>query len=243
MNDADKPFFRLMVGPGDSLPAHVDPSAREREWFAPGFYHCLPLSMANMLGWTLHNKVGFTARWNGADSATGLDITQPEGAKWAVSYFGYGIITVWPRIFIETSPGVNTLIKAVPNYFKDAVVPMEGLIETDWMRSSFTLNLKITRPGVDIAFEQGEPLVQLVPYPRHFIESFDAQIVTEGERHAAFFDHETRWAQQRSDNLKAARQPLDARDFLYMRGVTLDGAAFPDHQKSVAVPRFRVTSA
>ena len=49
------------------LAAYVKPSEKTREWFAPHFYHCLPLVVANTLGWTVYNLYEFSVSWDGHD--------------------------------------------------------------------------------------------------------------------------------------------------------------------------------
>ena len=59
------------------------PAARTREWMdkTPGSfaYHCLPMVMANSLGWFLISHVPFEAEWDGNDATSGLKIWPTGG--------------------------------------------------------------------------------------------------------------------------------------------------------------------
>ncbi len=49
---------------------------------------------------------------------------------------------------------------------KDGIYPLEGIVETDWSESNFTMNWIITRPNRMIVFEKDKPLVMLTPVAR-----------------------------------------------------------------------------
>jgi hypothetical protein len=218
------------------LQEYLVPSAPTREWFASHFYHCLPLSAANTLGWTLHNPFEFSVRWDGGAEKEGLRVRTNEN-YWPVSWFGHGVFTISPRFFVKTSDDVNLLARPVPNYFKKHVTTLEGMIETDWFQGGFTFNFKITEPNVEIVYKKGEPLVQLIPYPRGFIESVQAEIKTSGEEFEQFTRDAERWAGQRTEHLNSFTGKN--RDFAYMRGEDLDGNPFPKHQKTISTPAFK----
>ncbi len=54
------------------------PAARTREWMdkTPGSfaYHCLPLVMANSLGWFIINDIPCEMEWDGTEPASGLKV-------------------------------------------------------------------------------------------------------------------------------------------------------------------------
>jgi hypothetical protein len=217
------------------LSSYVKPSEKTREWFAPSFYHCLPLVAANTLGWTIYNLYEFTVRWDGQVGQTNLQVNTAADA-WPVSWFGYGVFTILPRFFAQTSPDVNLLIKPVPNVYKRGVLPLEGLVETDWLKASFSLNFKVTEPDVDITYRVGEPLAQLVPVPRNFVEQFDAQIKTAGPVYDDFMAQAAQWIEKRRQDIQTFS---GKRDFSYMRGENNVGQPFPAHQKSIRTPPFK----
>ena len=53
---------------------------------------------------------------------------------------------------------LNLLGRGPAKTIKDGVAPLEGLIETDWATSSFTMNWKVARPFESIRFQKGDPI-------------------------------------------------------------------------------------
>jgi hypothetical protein len=52
-----------------------------------------------------------------------------------------------------------------PNSPKDGIAPLDGVIETDWLTFTFTMNWQFTRPG-RVVFEKDEPycFITLIEY-------------------------------------------------------------------------------
>src|SRR5205807_231232 len=89
------------------------------------------------------------------------------------SHFGAGVVTFTIPYLFRTPKGVNLWVKGPTNYFKDGAAPLEGVVETDWAVSSFTMNWKLTRPGLPVRFARGEPICMIVPVPRGLAEELD----------------------------------------------------------------------
>lgn len=232
-----RPWIRLYVRAGTE-PARVVPGLAERGWFTPWMYHCLPLVAAGQLGWTVLNPVAFVASWDGSSGDRGVRVSS-QGHH-VSSHFGQGIVTIDPGFYVRTSTEVDLLVRAVPNQPKDGATTLEGLVETDWFDGSFTVNLRLTRPGLIVRWERGEPLFQLVPYPRGWLERFRAEVVTDGPEHTAFFEAADRWESDRVAMTQAQlRGELLRFDGQYRRGRRHDGGAAPaTHQTRLRVPPF-----
>ncbi|MGN6506701.1 MAG: DUF6065 family protein [Tepidisphaeraceae bacterium] len=143
-----------------------------RKWMddtTNGFaYRCLPLTIANQLGWHVTCPVGFTAFWRGGLGPGSVDFKfdhHPEHWKnWINDQFGQGIITWNTPFLIRTKPaGSRLLVLGPANFFRRHAHPLTALIETDWMTASFTMNYKLMEECEPIRFEAGEPLMQLIP--------------------------------------------------------------------------------
>lgn len=154
-------------------PAAMIPGRSDREWmddtsdrFA---YRCTPLPIANSSGWELLLPVGIAASWNGGIRPSDVTVmAQEEGVnldRIAVSIFGHGILTFHPGYLFRTSPGWAIGARGAPNTHKDGIVPLEGLVETDWSPFTFTMNWRFTRPGM-IRFGKDECFcfLTLVPH-------------------------------------------------------------------------------
>lgn len=175
--DETLPLVAFHSGPAP--PVKIMPAGRWREWMnatSERFANrCLPLLVANQSGWVLLNTAPFRASWDGGDTTGSLAIEYPEDAtvanRIAKSHFGYGIVTFHFDLVLCTAPGWNLLARGPANSPKDGVAALEGVIETDWSATPFTMNWKLTRPG-EIEFGEAEPFCQVVPQARGELERF-----------------------------------------------------------------------
>src|SRR6185295_10805797 len=84
------------------------------------------------------------------------------------NHFAYGIVT-WntPFLFRTKPAGSRMLITGPPNRFKHNAQALSGLIETDWMSMSFTMNWQLLKANEEVRFERGEPIFQAIPLARN----------------------------------------------------------------------------
>jgi hypothetical protein len=154
-----------------------------RDWFADTgdrfANRCLPMLIANQGGWLILNNFSFTATWSGGDGIDAVRIDYGRGGSppLAGSHFGYGIVSWRIPYLFRTPPGFDLLVRGPANAPKDGVSALEGVVETDWASSPFTMNWKITRPDTPVHFARDEPICMLSPQPRGLLESFEPRIV------------------------------------------------------------------
>ena len=140
---------------------------------------CLPMVIANQSGWELRNPCGFTATWMGEEGGGDVMIAADKrdpGQFLPSSHFGYGILTWHLPMLFRTPPGYNLLVRGPANYPKDAVCPLEGIVETDWASASFSMSWKFTRKLMPVRFEVDEPICMLVPQRRAELEEFAPEL-------------------------------------------------------------------
>jgi hypothetical protein len=167
-------------------PFAVRPAEAPRAWMdatdARFAYRCLPLTMANQLGWELLCPFSFSAIWEGGDAPEAIAIRHHgEESGGVVSHFGLGVLTFSPDLLFRTSAAHDLWVKGPTNRIKDGIVALEGLVETDWAPSTFTMNWKFTRPDCEVVFDAGEPIATIVPYPRGYAERFEPVLRTIAE--------------------------------------------------------------
>jgi hypothetical protein len=127
------------------------------------------------------------------------------------------------------------------------MAPLEGLVETDWATSTFTMNWKLTRPG-SVRFEAGEVFCMLVPQRRHELESFEPVIAELAENPEANEGYQS-WANLR-DQLGILHwlsrfgtvEGLEQAEWQkhYFKGLTADGLEAPEHQTTRRLREFRL---
>ncbi len=205
---------------------------------------CLPLLIANQAGWLLINTETVRLTWSGdpAIDAIAIEYDGDPPTLPAISHFGMGIVTWNLPYFFRTSPGWNLLVRGPANCPKDGIYALEGIVESDWTTATFTMNWQLTRPGLPVVFERGEPLCMLVPQRRHDVErvrpafrSLEAEPELERKVRG--------WAASREDFLTdLAADGTDARNRRwqkdYFQGHEVDGTKAPVHQTKLRVRDF-----
>jgi len=154
----------------------------KRDWFTPNFYRCLPLSIGNMQGFVFSSPFTLEILWNGGNNNEDLQIAFMDDSGLNVqdmnhvhfkSEFGHGILTAHFPGVLKTPPGVNLMTIAPPNFPLLGISPMTGVVETDNLRFTFTLNFKVDMPNTLIRIEKDYPIMGILPIPRYFCDSFE----------------------------------------------------------------------
>jgi Family of unknown function (DUF6065) len=154
----------------------IIPGRTDREWmnnFASRFpYRCLPLTMANSTGWEILCPGDIEVSWNGGASVSDLAVRyiqngQQTEQNFAVSHFSHGILTFHTGYLFRTPPNIALWVSGAPNHIKDGIQPLTGLVETEWLPMPFTMNWRMTRPGI-VNFAKGEPFcfIQMIEHKK-----------------------------------------------------------------------------
>lgn len=229
-------------------PMPLRAAERARDWieglperFA---YRCLPLAMANQVGWELLNPVAFTARWNGKPGLDAISIRfHGEASPLIGSHFGHGILTFTPGYLFRTTNAHNLWLKGPANMPKDGIAPLEGLIETDWAPYTFTMNWQFTRKRHKVSFDKDEPIGCIVPYPRHYVGKFEPVLKNLNEN-AKLYAQYTSWREARvnfNETLKQAGSEAQKQGWQrsYMKGEDASGSSFAGHQTKLMIREFK----
>jgi hypothetical protein len=223
-------------------PPEIVPGDPLRSWMDayPGRhpYRCLPLSMANTTGWQILCPIGFTAEWNGGPHQQDITLKPerpyPDFEHFVTSHFSRGVVTFHPGYLFRTPPGWAMWTTGAPNWLKDGIQPLSGLIETDWLPFPFTMNWAFTRPG-RVRFEKGEPFcfITLMEHRKldnvqPVIKTLESDLVMKGQYEA--------WQKQRTEfNRRLSRRDpetvKEAWQRFYFKGELPDdtGPAPADH--------------
>ena len=143
-------------------------------------YRCLPLTIANSMGWEILLPAAVTAEWNGGSGldAISVESNDPEWTtkQLALSHFGHGVLTFPVSYLFRTEPGIALWARGSPNRPKDGIAPLDGIIETDWLDFTFTMNWQFTRPG-RVVFEKDEPFCFITPIAYRSLDHVVPEIV------------------------------------------------------------------
>lgn len=161
----------------------ISTASVKRSWmneYGPFIYRCLPLAIANQNGWVVKSPCDITAIWDGQTSTDSMTFELGEGYSnednWVSCYFGGGIITFIFDFFIKTTEKTNLLVRGAPNFYVDGAHALEGLVETDWLNFTFTMNWKVINPNKYVYFKKGDPICFLQPVPHNYSEEFNFNV-------------------------------------------------------------------
>lgn len=237
----------------DENAPRIVPARPERAWMDATnvryAYRCLPLSIANSMGWELLCPMPIEATWNGGAELADISVVGRDGANvegFAQSHFGHGVLTFQTRYLFRTDPGVALWVRGSPNRPKDGIAPLDGLVETDWLDFTFTMNWMFTRPGT-VSFEKDEPFCFIMPVGYHALDGIQPVIrplADNPELHHAY--HEYGRLRREFNAGLAARTPEIVREAWqkwYMRGVHPDGTpGNPAHMSKLRLAEPRLES-
>jgi len=141
-------------------------------------YRCTPLAIANATGWEVLNPSGFSATWTGGNGKDDIILRAHEPGQSLHQtgfFFGHGVISFHPGYLFRTDPGWVIWARGSPNRIKDGIHPLDGLVETNWLPFTFTMNWKFTRPCT-VHFEKDEPFCFISVVPAVTIEKIEPRI-------------------------------------------------------------------
>lgn len=233
----------------DGYDLDIRPARPNRAWldtYGDGYaYGCLPMVMANQLGWEICTPTGFTVVWNGGGNRDSLAVIadEPDIAR-IISHFGAGIFTFsFPAVF-RTEPGFDLMIQGPPNNPVRGATPFSGLVETDWVLTSPAIHWQITEPDRAVRFRKGDAMAQIFPVRRGDAEAFEPEIrsVSDEPEIAAYMEQ---WYAQRRAFNAALKDPESEERRMkwpghYRRGTDIfDKKASPEtHRTRLRMPQF-----
>lgn len=217
---ANKIHFHLAPDYDKSL-APV-PAVKYRDWWEDNqatrnhARHCLPLSMANSLGYYILSPGTFRVSWNGDFKTRCVVETLEQCSHYEVDdHAAFGSFTVQARFTpVTEEPGEFVYIKGIPNERGMPYQCMEAAIEAWWMKGIFGLVFLLNRPGVFTVY-MGQPIAQIFLYKG--IGGAASMTLQDGYPSG----HDV-WMAKRS-------RPDYRKDFDYLKGKWPDGQDEPTH--------------
>jgi len=219
------------------------PASRTREWMdqtpAAFAYHCLPLVMANSLGWFVLNDVPCEMEWDGTEPSSGLkvwpteELTENEKYFLPSSHFGSGVVTFHIEFMFWTEKKISIITKGPANRPKHGIQALEGVIETDWLPYPFTMNWKMTAKNTRVRFERGEPIAQIFPFPSDLISSVEPEIqILSMDTNPELFTKYEDYRKKRIVFNEKFKYDGSKRQKYYVRGEDSMGNKYPENHRT-----------
>ena len=242
MSDSPLQLTAHIVGPTEGW--SLEPASPKRVWMdaTGGFaYRCLPLTIANQAGWLVRCPAPFQAVWTGGDTAVDTGVmVHPEHQHFAnqiLSHFGFGVSTFSLPWLFRTPEGYALSVRGPSNAPKHGVAPLEGIVETDWATSTFTMNWKITEVDRIVRFERGEPICMISPVRVADLERFEPEVQTIDADPGLKAAYEQWSASRTGFNEDPERQAGDWQKD-YFRGETPAGEKAREHRSRLKIKPF-----
>lgn len=178
--------------------------------------HCLPLNMANSLGWYILSPATFLVRWNG-DFNKPADIEIGERCSHCVvdNHAAFGAFVVQPKFVpVTLRPGDFVFIKGMPNERGLPYSCMEACIEAWWSVGHFGLVYLLNQPG-EFIVNLGQPIAQM--------------FVLAGGPAAAEVEHVSQLPPGHAEWQARRSRPGYIKDLDYVKGVTASGMHVETH--------------
>lgn len=167
--------------------------------------YCEPVASASTFGWHVFLPRRFRLLWDGHEVFWQLqgmedwqplrsihypgfpeefDSAAPESAKgyappFLTASIQPGFVQVWPGCMASTAAGWSLLVRPVANLARPSGYELlEGIVETDtWFGPLFT-NIRLTRSGMPIEFDDDIPFMQVQPLKRGL---YDEKLLADSE--------------------------------------------------------------
>lgn len=198
------------------------PAVRHREWWEDNratqdhARHCLPLSMANSLGFYILSPGTFKVSWDGDQNRRAKIEHIERSSHYEVdNHAAFGSFTVQAKFIpVTDDPGDFVYVKGIPNLRGLPYSCMEAAIEAWWNVGNFGLVYLLNQPG-EFTIHMGQPIAHMFLY--HGVAGAATGEIFEGypEGH----DH---WHAKRT-------RPGYQKDLDYMRGYNSAGVKIPTH--------------
>lgn len=182
-------------------PLEIRPAPRTRQWMDETgdryAYRCLPLVMANQYGFELlapEELQIFYAEGSGLDA-----ITFKPKADWAMSHFGYGIVTFIIPYLFRTPAGIHLYIAGPANMGKVKLEALEGIYESDHAPQTFTMNWRFTAWNASALFREGEPICRIFPVKAGILENSMPKVIPFEKVPQSLREEHEKWSNSRRE--------------------------------------------
>jgi len=217
---------------GNKIRVHLDdnfdqdlvpvPATRQRAWFEDNSStrdharHCLPLSMANSLGFYILSPGTFKVSWDGnVNRRAKIEHIEKSSHYDVDDHAAFGSFTVQTKFIpVTDDPGDFVFIKGIPNLRGLPYSCMEATIEAWWSVGNFGLVFVLNQSG-EFTIQMGQPIAQMFLY-------HGAAGAAVGETYAGYPEGHENWNKRRS-------RPDYVKDLDYLIGKDPVGQKISSH--------------
>lgn len=158
----------------------IKQSRIKRDWMDETYnkhaYQCMPMTVANVMGWELILEEDLVVKWDGGNTPVSVISGGVQNGRQVAFPSIIGIISIGMGWSINTEEGYSTWLTGSPNYFIDGAVPLAASIPSSWWPDEVQMNWKITKINEPVIFPAGSPFCYFNIYQDQLLPSVEFQI-------------------------------------------------------------------
>ena len=164
-----------------NIHAKIEQLSVKRDWMDETFdkhaYHCLPVSLANTLGWALSYPEDIIAVWDGTRGPEKEHVKIISGSKYASCDNGNGTIRINTGLIFETDEQTSIMMYQPPNMFIPHGQAMTTVISSGWYKKIAPVVWRIDEPNVEFVIKANQPFITFMPISLTKLKDIEVDIV------------------------------------------------------------------
>jgi len=161
---------------GTQNPPEIRQSRVRRDWMDETYkkhaYQCMPMSVANVLGWELVLTEDVVVQWGGGYSVPQILSGEKTADGFTQVYCSIvGMVSFAMGWVIRTEENYSTWFSGSPNYVRGDAEALSATVPTFWWPDEVQMNWKINAIDVPVTFKAGEPFC--------FFNVYDNRVMTD----------------------------------------------------------------
>jgi hypothetical protein len=170
----------IVVYRGDKNSAEINQVSIKREWMDQTdnkhAYQCMPVSLANTLGWAISFPEDISFIWDGICDTSDTHIKIIKGHKYCSTARANATVSFNTYLTFKTSENITTLVMPVPNQFNENAQCFTTLITTSFYKSMIPIAWKVLKPNIEINIPAGQPVAVIIPISLTELQNFEVNI-------------------------------------------------------------------
>ena len=151
----------------NSRSANLSQINLKRDWMDETFdkhaYRCVPIVMANGLGWGISFPEDISFIWDGITDTTPNHIKILSGEKYCSLGRANATLSFNTGLYFRTKENLSLLHMPVPNQFIPGIQAYTTIISSSFFNSPFPCAIRVTESNKVITIKANQPIVSILP--------------------------------------------------------------------------------
>lgn len=176
---------KIIVYRSEKHSANIEQISIKRDWMDQTAnkhaYQCMPVSLANTLGWSISFPEEISFIWDGISDTSDSHIKILSGHKYCSTARANATISFNTYLTFKTDKNITTLTMPVPNQFNENAQCFTTLISTSFYKSMLPISWKVLTPNIEIKIPAGYPVAVILPISLTDLQEFEIDIENESK--------------------------------------------------------------